>query len=382
LYRRKSELAQFRIADCCKSYHLIIIGRAFVIIKSFCIGLRFKILLAGSEISNFQMEKAFIRAVAFLTVMGTEGVHSPLPVARAGSQTQEVKQVSGTATTTFVRPPPKLLKRGSEEMNQTFQELTTESPVTAPPVTLLKTINHPEHHEAIAELLTEAFDDHPLYTYVFQETQPKKQLYWLNVRRLKLLGERSEFWLDENQKVAGHVTFAPGNNMSPSLFTLISLGFLKFPFLFGFDAFNRFNSCMDAMGALEKKLFGSFGESPGDNYWTLEAFAVRKDLRGKGLGGRVLDFLIQDRLVKKGDGSRVVLLTQEQKTHDLYEKKGFTDINGKKHSLQVEESFRIDNWAMELQVEGSDSNVKTAAGQNLLKRQKSGEGVLNPFHMH
>ena len=213
------------------------------------------------------------------------------------------------------------------------------------PPTLHSTREHPEHLDAVVEVLVEANMHHPMWRYLVPDERVRaNRLRFFNRVRLRLLGERSEFWLDNDGRVAGHVVFAQGSNMAPSLCTLIKLGFLEIPFRFGLRAFWRFYALMNAFAATEHEILKPPGAEAFSD-WTLEAFAVRSDLRGLGMGGRMLRWLIETRA--RPSGARVVLLTQDEGPRRLYLRVGFVDIGARPHPMLISKSLCMPNWAME-----------------------------------
>ena len=204
---------------------------------------------------------------------------------------------------------------------------------------LLKTKSHPERLDAIVEILSEANLHHPLWRYVFpEEFQRMERLIQLNKVRIQLLGERSKFWLDTDGRVAGHIAFAASNCALPSIWELIKVGFLTFPCRWGIASFIRFNRLMNGLAEKESLLLDHTAKT-----WLLEAFAIRSDLRGKGMGSDLLKALI---MTKTLPGARTVLLCQEPAAHSFYLRLGFTDI-GHHHEVSLKPCTTVPCWAME-----------------------------------
>lgn len=209
---------------------------------------------------------------------------------------------------------------------------------------LLRTVDHPEYLEEIAALLTEGFMDNPVYTSLaVDEDFRRKVLMYINKARLSLLGSRSEFWLDETgTRVQGHVVVSHESGMSPSLLTLIKAGLLSVPFRFGIGVFLCFNSIMDQFKANQARVLGA------PDYFTLEAFVIEAQSRGKGLGSQMLTELLAKRLQK---GQRIVLMTQEDRNVKLYEKHGFVVLDSTPLQVKAPTSsgniVAIPNWIMQ-----------------------------------
>ena len=128
--------------------------------------------------------------------------------------------------------------------------------------------------------------------------------------------------------------------MDPSLCTLIKLGFLTLPFRFGWKNFLRMNEMLNRGGAKQVPHASANSAAPcalishmmsvrlrrtdpqreafgqQADYWTVEAFAIRADARGKGIGTKVLSALVEERVRPTGT-TRLVLLTQEEAPHRL-----------------------------------------------------------------
>eukprot|EP00443_Scrippsiella_acuminata_P048894 CAMPEP_0115196194 /NCGR_PEP_ID=MMETSP0270-20121206/14962_1 /TAXON_ID=71861 /ORGANISM="Scrippsiella trochoidea, Strain CCMP3099" /LENGTH=218 /DNA_ID=CAMNT_0002609523 /DNA_START=57 /DNA_END=713 /DNA_ORIENTATION=+ len=201
---------------------------------------------------------------------------------------------------------------------------------------LLRTVDHPERADEVVDLMTEGFMENPFWLWAFGEDEAfrKKALAFVNRARVQLYGARSEFWLDSAGRVEGHVVMSAESGMSPSFMTLVRAGFLSMPFRFGLRVFRRFNSLVDEMKAQQAEVLGSEPD-----YWTLEAFVVRADCRGKGIGSRVLKELLEERVPP---GKRIILMTQEEANVNLYCRHDFEIIS---EAVSCENSAK--NWIME-----------------------------------
>jgi len=204
---------------------------------------------------------------------------------------------------------------------------------------LLKTADHPEHADEVAELLTDAFLQNPIWKYVLEgdgETC-RQSLLCINRSRLFLIGQSSEFWLDEDGRVQGHIALSGQSRMTPNMLDLMRAGLLTLPFRIGLGPFRRFMQIVDEFKTKEEQVYGK----EHDPYWTLEAFALRSDCRGKGMGSGVLKHLLEER-ASKASAKQVVLFTQEEANVSLYSRLNFHVVD----SGQLE-AGNIANWVME-----------------------------------
>jgi len=199
-------------------------------------------------------------------------------------------------------------------------------------VEFLRTCDHPERLDEIVELLVEANVEHPPYDSMFLDEKTRRNIVaWLYKKRLCLLGESSQFWLDENG-VQGHLVCVRHSNMDPSIFTLIYHGFLELPFRCGWSGFLKFNTFLDIMKEVHPK---------GSGFWVLEAFAIRKDKRCQGIGSKVLQQLYDERV----KDSHFILMCQTEGGKRLYERHGFAIHNHRMVTLT--EGMPFNNWVME-----------------------------------
>jgi GNAT superfamily N-acetyltransferase len=180
-------------------------------------------------------------------------------------------------------------------------------------------------------------------------------------------------------RVVGHLSFtSPRNNPAGmSLWKLISLGFLKAPFIIGWDVFGRFRKALDDLNvtrdiALAKigmwlmsanpisrdlivvrfhlsiyffffvfSLLLSFllffsliffslwvcssGNPPIEKIWTLEAMVIHPDLRGEGVGSSLVRAVVNE--AKVAADELVYLTTELPENEKFYQFLGFETID-------------------------------------------------------
>jgi ribosomal protein S18 acetylase RimI-like enzyme len=137
--------------------------------------------------------------------------------------------------------------------------------------------------------------------------------------RIALLGENSEFWLDKEGKVQGHVSLARVGAGTTEEDRNAS-GFPNLADKYGDDIMRRFFKALDNCDEEE----AAAGEHFDDDYH-LGAFAIGPSARGKGIGTRLLSELIARRV----KGSRVWLMVLEVPARRLYERLGFKVVRDK-----------------------------------------------------
>ena len=82
---------------------------------------------------------------------------------------------------------------------------------------LLRTRDHPDRHHEIIEIMTEANFYSPFWVFLApDEVERWSVMRIFNRMRLDLLtmGDRSEFWLGDDDQVEGHIVCAYGNDVS------------------------------------------------------------------------------------------------------------------------------------------------------------------------
>lgn len=138
----------------------------------------------------------------------------------------------------------------------------------------------------------------------------------------------------------------PGENkMALGLWKLITLGFLKVPFLFGMEVAKRIHAGVSTFKAIQEEVLSAESEALAGGMMIIEAFALAPKKQGRGIGSRVMEAVLQS-LVDKAGGLPVFLMTQEGATVSFYERHGFQILDHRRIEIGEGEGEGFDNWMM------------------------------------
>ncbi|KAI9203455.1 uncharacterized protein BJ171DRAFT_144211 [Polychytrium aggregatum] len=200
----------------------------------------------------------------------------------------------------------------------------------------------------VSELIVEALGNESFSTAMFPDPRLRPRLVpWVFYRRLLLSLPASyvllrrkptnQLILESGDRIYGHMAASSPDTQAmckPSLWTMLKLGLWMWPFLFNWVSIIHFFRCMDAWDSQIKHRLS--------NAWVFEQVAVPSDLRGQGLGSKMLRLCL-DTIVDKH--TRVVLTTQRESNVRFYKRFGFQIVEDDTVHYPQNLSFR--NWVMQ-----------------------------------
>jgi len=211
---------------------------------------------------------------------------------------------------------------------------------------------------SLIQLLSDAFDDNSFTVTVFNANQEKKNNRRFEAFRKCLFEIRLNLWYQHSwsiftsnhdkhhQHLVGHIAMQPPskeNHMSLSLWKLVKLG-LPIPYHFGIGVTRRFWAIMAQIDQQQEDVKRTHGKYILEDSWTLEAFGVAQEYRGKGIGGRILREILE-KWVPPSEG--VWLATQTERNVAMYRKHKFRVLSWRRIELEddgVGNGF--DNWIL------------------------------------
>jgi len=232
-------------------------------------------------------------------------------------------------------------------------------PPTDPATTLVSTesVSLPVIHGSICEILTDAFHDNSVLRTMLHPIRDDPELCtafrrFIYERRLGLWHEHSWTILatepaSNQRNVIGHIMIQPpgANNMALGLVKLITMGFLKLPFLFGMQVAMRTQAVLSKFKEVQDEVLSAHNEAVAGGMMIVEAFAMAPKTQGKGIGGRVMGAVMQS-LVDKAGGLPVFLMTQEESNVRFYERHGFRVLDRRRVEIGDGDGDGFGNWIM------------------------------------
>ena len=202
----------------------------------------------------------------------------------------------------------------------------------------------PSDFDRATELLTEAFYDNPAHVYIFMsnELNRLKAISWAFRINLNLQASAgNSFALVESDKPIGErqikqmAFWHPPNSDSISLMSMVREGLLIMPFRFGWRIFQRVIEVTQEFDAIKDRVTNR------QPVWYLNNMVVAKELRGTGVGTRVLRHQLES--VVEPSGFPAILMTQKAENVMFYRRLGFevmmeSKIGSGKHAFT--------NWCM------------------------------------
>lgn len=192
-----------------------------------------------------------------------------------------------------------------------------------------------QHYHSASKLLAHAFYDNPAHEFICPNAHKRlDQLKWLLGANLNLQMKNGaeSFSLIDGQKVVGMGYWTNPNNHI-NLFEKIKVGLLKAPLKLGMKSFLKM---MTVSSHIENAIINLNLNQP---HWYLNNMVVDKDLRGQGLGSKILDQEIQ-KIKAKQPHAVFSLTTQKDENVDFYKKHGFDVVLEE----NIENNFQ--NWIM------------------------------------
>ena len=202
----------------------------------------------------------------------------------------------------------------------------------------------PPDFDRAADLLVEAFYDNPAHVYIFMsdESNRLKAISWASRINLNLQGSvGSSFALVESDKPPGKrqikqmAFWHPPNSNSINLMSMVREGLLTMPFRFGWRIFQRVIDVTEEFDAIKDRITNR------QPVWYLNNMVVAKELRGTGVGTRVLKRQLES--VVDPSGFPAILMTQKAGNVMFYQRLGF-EVATESKVGSGEHAFT--NWCM------------------------------------
>lgn len=200
----------------------------------------------------------------------------------------------------------------------------------------------PEDIAATAGLLAQAMDDDPAYSFLFPRGQDRpaglEDFFARNLRTH--LAHRCTYVGVVGPTVVATVTMRPPDGVSISMLTMIRRGLLPFAYAHGLRAVRRLFILKGTYDAIEARL------SRGKGHWLVHMMAVDPARHGKGLGSRLLNFVLDATVdARTTDGMPPAVLTTHKKRNVVfYERAGFEVDDVGDVSLMGEAPYSV--WSM------------------------------------
>ena len=210
----------------------------------------------------------------------------------------------------------------------------------------LKTIQlTPKDFDRAVDLLVEAFYDNPAHVYIYMssnESSRFKAIRWGFKRNLNLQASvGSSFALVESDKPPGEreikqmAFWHPPNSDSISIMSMIQQGLLTMPFRFGWGTFKRVLEVTEEFDAIKDR---ATAKNP---VWYLNNMVVAKELRGTGIGSKVLKNQFESEI--DPSGFPAILMTQREANVRFYQRLGFEVVD---ESIVGSGEYAFTNWCM------------------------------------
>ena len=175
-----------------------------------------------------------------------------------------------------------------------------------------------KHSEAvkIAELLSESFQDYPLFEMIFDKKVSPALLFDLNLINVKahLQKETCHIGIHEDN-IVSVALLKERRDKEISLIDYIRFGGIRLTFKIGIK---RASHLIKTMKVMKNRINTEFKE-----FWYLDTFAVSSKVQGQRIGSKMIqDYLLP--YIKKHGGGKVALNTQTTLNDKFYRRNGFT----------------------------------------------------------
>lgn len=202
----------------------------------------------------------------------------------------------------------------------------------------------PKDFDRAADLLVEAFYDNPAHVYINMspdESSRLKATQWALRRNLDLQAATgSSFALVESDKPPGEreikqmAFWHPPNSDSIGILSMIKEGLLTMPFRFGWGTFKRVIEVTGEFDAIKDRVTAN-------PVWYLNNMVVAKELRGHGIGSKVLRNQLES--VVDPSGFPAILMTQREANVRFYRRLGFKVVD---ESIVGSGEYAFTNWCL------------------------------------
>jgi GNAT superfamily N-acetyltransferase len=171
----------------------------------------------------------------------------------------------------------------------------------------------------LAEMLARAFLEDPAFTFMFPDPAARsKGMIWLFERWLRARSEpaRGDHALIDDAGPGLLIGVDPGGQADVPFWTMLRLGLVAMPFVFGAGAFRRFL-------AVDADVKGRHAAELATPHHVIDLLAVDPAAHGRGVGGALLGTYLGevDRLL-----SPAYLITHNPRNVGFYERAGFQVI--------------------------------------------------------
>jgi ribosomal protein S18 acetylase RimI-like enzyme len=184
------------------------------------------------------------------------------------------------------------------------------------------------------ELLATAFCDNPAHAFIFPKTDKRHEaLAWLmrrNIAAQAEVGQSFSILNSDKTTILMMAFWHPPRGAKVDTGVMLKHGLLEFPVRFGLSATSRLLRVITTTSQARE------AATEGHDAWHLNNMVVAKNVRGQGLGGRVLHQQLTD--VVAPSGYPAVLETQREENVRFYKRLGFevvslTKIDATTHSF-------------------------------------------------
>ncbi|TMW59887.1 hypothetical protein Poli38472_004956 [Pythium oligandrum] len=188
----------------------------------------------------------------------------------------------------------------------------------------------------VGEILVGGFHDSPFWDCIDLQTKhPEAEMFFFKQWARIMFG--NSFLILYDDQVIGHYSITPENDSGPTFWRLMQYGFYQPPFRYGWEFTTHAMDLVDSSCCTRDHVL-----SRRPPVVMLDAFAIKQEWRGRGIGKHILkQFILQGH-------SRMVLLAHEKKAVDLYEKVGFRTLD--QRVVRTSYNREYENWVMENEV--------------------------------
>lgn len=189
-----------------------------------------------------------------------------------------------------------------------------------------------------ARLLAEAFLTNPAHVYICPNLETRlMRLEWLLGTNLRMQPEsQASFCLADGAKVRAMGFWTKSKDPKIGVLEMLRVGLLRAPIRLGFGGTRRM---LEVASEIDESAEVAMSDTP---YWYLHNMAVREDLRGSGLGGKLLADQL-DVIANQEPSAVVVLATQRMENVTFYGRLGFEVVT---ESIIGTGSLTFTNWIM------------------------------------
>lgn len=173
-----------------------------------------------------------------------------------------------------------------------------------------------------AELLARAFFDNPAHVYFCPDASRRfEKLEWLLGGNLRIQPDLdASFCLSEGDRVDAMGFWTRPGAAGPGTLAKLRAGILAAPFRLGRRGVRLLAETTRALDARRAEALGE------RRYWYLNNMVVRKELRGAGIGSRILGEQLE-RLAREDPTAAAALSTQREENVVFYGRLGFLVVS-------------------------------------------------------